>query len=375
MRGDIMAKSKTVDRFMKKIKEWEKETGKQIQPIFEKLLKKVKDKHPEFSDAEAKQFALELIKAKLIQMKVVQRKPRRRAVGFTGYIIADTGPIDITEGMRMKALREWAKDHQRAVALGYCFDDGRVRDRREFVRRYGKLIPNPNYQGELKPEWRRTIWFILKYLGNYRPAVMNIWGNQATKLDAPVGKLVTFKALLNSDTEEMITLSPSQETVFTEVEVTEEWDMTPAMLILQMTSDFFDIYSIDALRSEMEEAYLSEGNRARLRCWVRGLLRVPDKGLWDEVRKRHVRHLLPSDIDTADPHSRVKLRIREELLGSLSEGSEVLVYGDVTMFKPSDKESEPGWLVMEVFGMHPIRLVTSQEALEYSEELEQLEEL
>ena len=368
-----MAKSKTIDRFLKKIQEWESQTGKQIQPIYERLLKKVKEKHPEYSDAEAKQFALELIKSKLIQMKVIQKKPRRKALTFTGYIIADTGPIDTTERMRIQALRKWAKDQDAAIAQGYCFSDGRVRDRREFVRRFGRLVPNPNYQGELKPEWKRTIWFILKYLGNYRPAVMNIWGSLATKIDVPVGKLVEFKALLRDDTDEIISLSPSSSTMF--VESAEEWDMTPAMLILQMTSDFFDVYMVDELRTEMEDAYLSEGSRARLTCWVRGLLRTPDRTTWDEVKKRHIRHLLPGDIETAEPHSRVKLSIRDELLGNISEGSEVLVYGDVRLFKPDDKKNEPGWLLMEVYGMHPIRLVTEQEAIEYNEELEQLEEL
>jgi hypothetical protein len=373
--------SMILDKNLEQLKKWSDEINKDIIPTYNELVTVVKTQHKDFSDMQARDFAFELIKNQRMGDRMnIQKSSKGKAVQLEGYVLADTGLQDQCEGLKRHALKLFETDKDTAIAQGATFDDGRVRDYREDVYSFGNKIANPNFGKELKPEWKRQLWFVVKYLDEYRPATMTLWREQAEQTGiVEISKFVSFKAIIKDETSSELKLNYSKGSTFMEADST--WDHTPEQIV--STSPYFEVYTIEEARKAVIDAYKTiKGTKKKwlnVCYWVKGTVYIPQNwnNLYDKERDRATRLLLPSEKDPNQVtlEDQIMMNIQPKILGTIGANSQVLVYGKFSYKETTPDQIAQGYVdrvYLDAYGMLSTLKVEEGEAIKYKDTLEKL---
>jgi len=368
------------DKNLEQLKRWSEEANMDIIPAYNDLVTVVRGQHKDFSEAQARNFAFELIKNKRMGDRMnTQKSSKGKPVELEGYVLADTGLIDQCEGLKRHALKLYETDKDTAVAQGATFDDGRVRDYREEVYSFGNKIANPNFGKELKPEWKRQLWFVVKYLDEFRPATLTLWREQVEQATDIESKFVSFKAIIKDETAPELKLNYSKGSTF--MEAVSSWDYTPEQIL--STSSYFDIYDIAQVRKAVIDAYkVIKGTKKKylnVCYWVKGTVYIPQNwnNLYDKERDRASRLLLPIDTDPNQMtlEDQIMMNVPPKVLGNIGPNSQVLVYGKFAYRETTPDQIAQGYVdrvYLDVYGMLSTLKIEEGESLKYKDPLEKI---
>jgi len=330
-----------------KLKKWSKIVNVDLVDMFTKLSEKARIHHPEFTDKQLNAFVMRLITTKFFRGKL---PTRQKPVMINAVILGDTGKIDRLA--RHKRYARWLFDHDRdlAIAKQLCFEDGRVRDPREFL--FGGRVKNPNYLKDCTNvfAWWRRLFMVADYLGEKQSCVLDGWSKEVHRMDVPFFTPLTFAALVKSEGP-VLKLGMSKTTKF--LEAPTPWPEDIETLIIR----YHDIVEFDDLLSYHEE---NEDDNYRY-VWTRGVLKW--MGLEPDPETGIIRHrLIPLDSDIRDEEQDyVLLNIPKHVMGDFGEGSLVYVLGKTDFWKKQEQ------LVLEVYGMYAYQKVGIVEYKDYDE--------
>jgi len=196
----------------------------QIKAEFEKLL-----------DPSIEDEYVRLRKAYTMLRSKYKDELRSPAIAFTGYIIGSSEPFDVFRNARRDALLMWQTDRKRAIAEGWCDEEGRPLDRRKV---FSSGRENPNY-GKPLPEnaYIRNVIGVTEHDGEVRKFRLTLNEDLALQ-DIPHGVPVRFRAnIARQQTDaNWLQLMPSTKTIFRETD-----EELPSLVEILQSQIFDDI--------------------------------------------------------------------------------------------------------------------------------------
>lgn len=161
-------------------------TEEELERFYNIIYQRKKKEFPNISDQELQESSLKELESRL----------RKRRVGlgnveeFEGILFSKEALRDYTKKIREVAEQKWREDPAKAIAEGYCDQDGTPKDYRVTFKRTGNK--NPNYGRRLTgPEYNRVYRGIDTKTG--KTFNLSLDGEDALK-DIPLMTIIKFKA-------------------------------------------------------------------------------------------------------------------------------------------------------------------------------------